>query len=130
MKRIRVTRRYFDAAPDAPDDAIVAELPRHPVFRITLAQSALPQASAVTLCMLVRLQSPGPVAVPFAAHCVTTSASPGEKPVARTSTCWPDFSPVAGATAACCTALPVAVGEGDAAGVVAVATGSRRPAAG
>ncbi len=35
MTRIRVTRRYFDARPDAPDSAIRAELPRHPVFLLT-----------------------------------------------------------------------------------------------
>jgi len=31
MAQIRVTRLYYDAAPDSPDDAIKAELPRHPV---------------------------------------------------------------------------------------------------
>jgi deazaflavin-dependent oxidoreductase (nitroreductase family) len=41
MTQIRVTRPYFDAAPDAPDDAIEAELPGHPVFRLTPAQPAL-----------------------------------------------------------------------------------------
>jgi deazaflavin-dependent oxidoreductase (nitroreductase family) len=40
MTQIRVTRPYFDAAPDAPDDAIKAELPRHSVFRLTRAQPA------------------------------------------------------------------------------------------
>ena len=35
MAQIRVTRPYFDAAPDSPDDAIKAELPRHPVFQLT-----------------------------------------------------------------------------------------------
>jgi deazaflavin-dependent oxidoreductase (nitroreductase family) len=35
MAQIRVTRPYFDAAPDSPDDAVKAELPRHPVFRLT-----------------------------------------------------------------------------------------------
>jgi deazaflavin-dependent oxidoreductase (nitroreductase family) len=34
---IRVTRRYFDATLDAPDDAIAAELTRHPVLRLALA---------------------------------------------------------------------------------------------
>ena len=29
---ILVTRAYFDAAPDSPDDAIAAELRRHAVF--------------------------------------------------------------------------------------------------
>jgi deazaflavin-dependent oxidoreductase (nitroreductase family) len=31
---IRVTRHYFDASADSPDDAIAAELPRHPVLRL------------------------------------------------------------------------------------------------
>jgi deazaflavin-dependent oxidoreductase (nitroreductase family) len=31
---IRVTRAYFDANADSPDDAIAAELKRHPVFRL------------------------------------------------------------------------------------------------
>jgi deazaflavin-dependent oxidoreductase (nitroreductase family) len=35
ITRIRVTRPYFDAKPDSPDDAIMAELPQHPVFRLT-----------------------------------------------------------------------------------------------
>jgi deazaflavin-dependent oxidoreductase (nitroreductase family) len=35
ITEIRVTRPYFDAAPDAPDEAIAAELPRHPVLRLT-----------------------------------------------------------------------------------------------
>jgi hypothetical protein len=34
IARIRVTRPYFDASPDSPDDAIVAELTRHAVFRL------------------------------------------------------------------------------------------------
>jgi F420H(2)-dependent quinone reductase len=37
MAQIRVTRRYFDAAPDSPDDAIKAELLRHPVFQLAPA---------------------------------------------------------------------------------------------
>ena len=37
MDQVRVTRPYFDAAPDAADDQIGAELPRHPVFRLTRA---------------------------------------------------------------------------------------------
>jgi hypothetical protein len=93
--------------------------PKGPLLTVNSALTR-PLVSAVTLCMLARLQSPGPVAVPFVAHCVTTRASPGEKPDACTITFWPDFSPVAGVTAACCAALPVAVGEGDIAGVVAV----------
>ncbi len=35
VAEIRVTRAYFDAGPEAPDEAMVAELPRHPVFRLT-----------------------------------------------------------------------------------------------
>src|SRR6516225_1676847 len=34
MREVRVTRRYFDAQPDAPDDAIAAELSRHPVLKL------------------------------------------------------------------------------------------------
>jgi deazaflavin-dependent oxidoreductase (nitroreductase family) len=34
IEKIRVTRPYFDARPDSPDDAIAAELERHPVFRL------------------------------------------------------------------------------------------------
>ena len=37
MELVPVTRPYFDAAPDAADDLIAAELPRHPVFRLTPA---------------------------------------------------------------------------------------------
>lgn len=33
-KDIRYTRRRFDAAPDAPDEAYAAEVPKHPVFRL------------------------------------------------------------------------------------------------
>lgn len=36
ITRIRVTRPYFDATPDSPDDAIMAELATHPVFRLSL----------------------------------------------------------------------------------------------
>ena len=35
MAQIRVTRPYFDAAPDSPDDDVKAELPTHPVFELT-----------------------------------------------------------------------------------------------
>ena len=35
ITEIRVTRPYFDATPDSPDDVIAAELPRHAVFRLT-----------------------------------------------------------------------------------------------
>jgi deazaflavin-dependent oxidoreductase (nitroreductase family) len=34
MTEIRVTRAYFDAAPDSPDEEVAAELRRHPVFRL------------------------------------------------------------------------------------------------
>jgi deazaflavin-dependent oxidoreductase (nitroreductase family) len=34
IAKIRVTRPYFDARPDSPDDVIAAELPRHAVFRL------------------------------------------------------------------------------------------------
>lgn len=34
MTEIRVTRAYFDATPDSPDEEVAAELPRHPVFRL------------------------------------------------------------------------------------------------
>ena len=34
IDEIRVTRPYFDANPDSPDDAIAAELKRHAVFRL------------------------------------------------------------------------------------------------
>jgi deazaflavin-dependent oxidoreductase (nitroreductase family) len=35
IAEIRVTRPYFDAGPDSPDAEIAAELPRHPVFRLS-----------------------------------------------------------------------------------------------
>jgi deazaflavin-dependent oxidoreductase (nitroreductase family) len=34
IDQIKVTRPYFDAAPDSPDSTIAAELKRHPVFRL------------------------------------------------------------------------------------------------
>jgi deazaflavin-dependent oxidoreductase (nitroreductase family) len=34
VTKIRVTRPYFDAAPDSPDEDVAAELRRHPVFRL------------------------------------------------------------------------------------------------
>jgi len=34
MAEIRVTRAYFDATSDSPDEEVAAELPRHPVFRL------------------------------------------------------------------------------------------------
>lgn len=72
-------------------------VPNGPLVTVKLILTR-PLASEVTLCMPFRLQSPGPVAVPFAAHSVTTSDSPDEKPDACTCTCWPDLSPVAGVT--------------------------------
>jgi deazaflavin-dependent oxidoreductase (nitroreductase family) len=35
IDEIKVTRPYFDADPDSPDDSIAAELERHAVFRLT-----------------------------------------------------------------------------------------------
>ena len=34
MREVQVTRRYFDAQPTDPDDAIAAELSRHPVLKL------------------------------------------------------------------------------------------------
>ena len=34
IAEVKVTRPYFDANPDSPDDAIAAELKRHAVFRL------------------------------------------------------------------------------------------------
>jgi deazaflavin-dependent oxidoreductase (nitroreductase family) len=34
VQRVPITRPYFDAAPDAPLTAFVAEAPRHPVFQV------------------------------------------------------------------------------------------------
>jgi deazaflavin-dependent oxidoreductase (nitroreductase family) len=34
IAEIRVTRAYFDATPDSPDEDVAAELPKHPVFRL------------------------------------------------------------------------------------------------
>jgi deazaflavin-dependent oxidoreductase (nitroreductase family) len=34
MREVKVTRRYFDAHPDDPDEVIATELPRHPVLRL------------------------------------------------------------------------------------------------
>jgi deazaflavin-dependent oxidoreductase (nitroreductase family) len=42
ITRIRVTRPYFDTTPDSPDDALVAELATHPVFRLTPQSAGLP----------------------------------------------------------------------------------------
>jgi deazaflavin-dependent oxidoreductase (nitroreductase family) len=38
IAEIRVTRPYFDAAPNASDEAVAAELPRHAVFRLIPAR--------------------------------------------------------------------------------------------
>lgn len=35
ITRIRVTRPYFNAAPDSPDEILMADLATHPVFRLT-----------------------------------------------------------------------------------------------
>lgn len=34
LRKVRVVRRYFDAAPDSPLEAFTAELASHPVFRL------------------------------------------------------------------------------------------------
>jgi hypothetical protein len=34
IEQIRVTRPYFDATPDSPDQEVAAELSRHAVFRL------------------------------------------------------------------------------------------------
>ena len=34
LAEVPVTRPYFDAGPDSPGEAIAAEVPRHPVFRL------------------------------------------------------------------------------------------------
>ena len=38
IAEIRVTRPYFDAAPNASCEAVAAELPRHAVFRVIPAR--------------------------------------------------------------------------------------------
>ena len=38
MAEIRVTRTYFDATPNASDEAVAAEVPRHAVFRLIPAR--------------------------------------------------------------------------------------------
>jgi len=38
MRRVRVTARYFDVGPDAPDASVAREVPRHPVFRLVPAR--------------------------------------------------------------------------------------------
>lgn len=39
MSEIRVTRPYFDATPDSPDEDVAAELPRHRAFRLIHAEN-------------------------------------------------------------------------------------------
>lgn len=39
---IKVTRPYFNANPESPDEAIAAELPRHTVFRLTPTSQVVP----------------------------------------------------------------------------------------
>jgi hypothetical protein len=34
IRQVRVTAAYFDATPDSSDDAVAAEVERHPVFRL------------------------------------------------------------------------------------------------
>jgi hypothetical protein len=34
MREVRVTAPYFDATPDSFDEAVTAEVARHPVFRL------------------------------------------------------------------------------------------------
>lgn len=34
LLQVPITRPYFDAAPDSPDDSLAAEVPKHPVFRL------------------------------------------------------------------------------------------------
>jgi deazaflavin-dependent oxidoreductase (nitroreductase family) len=60
MRQIRVTRRYFDATPDAPDDVIKTEVPRHPVFRLTPERPALPQAAAPGQILKAPMSEPIP----------------------------------------------------------------------
>jgi deazaflavin-dependent oxidoreductase (nitroreductase family) len=38
IAEVPVTRPYFDAAADSPDDALAAEMARHPVFRLIPAE--------------------------------------------------------------------------------------------
>ena len=57
-----------------------------------------PLASDVTLCMAAVSQSLELVAAPLTAHSMTTNDSPGEKPVAVTSTVCPELRPAAGVT--------------------------------
>jgi deazaflavin-dependent oxidoreductase (nitroreductase family) len=46
MTEIRVTRPYFDAAPDSPEEDVAAELPRHPAFRLIPAANGGRQTDA------------------------------------------------------------------------------------
>jgi len=36
LRKVRVVRPYFDAAPDSPLEAFIAEASRHPVFRLRM----------------------------------------------------------------------------------------------
>jgi deazaflavin-dependent oxidoreductase (nitroreductase family) len=45
MREIRVTAPYFDANADSPEDAIRAELSRHPVFRLAPSVESAATAS-------------------------------------------------------------------------------------
>jgi deazaflavin-dependent oxidoreductase (nitroreductase family) len=40
LKRVAVVRPFFDVTADSPIEAIEAEAPRHPVFRLSEAQAA------------------------------------------------------------------------------------------
>jgi deazaflavin-dependent oxidoreductase (nitroreductase family) len=46
ITEIRVTRPYFDAAPNSPDEDLAAELPRYPVFRLIPAVNGAHQKNA------------------------------------------------------------------------------------
>lgn len=62
--------------------------------------------------MALKLQSPGPVFWPLAAHSFTTSTSFGEKPLAFTSTVCGDRSPLSGVTVICWPPVGRLVGAG------------------
>jgi len=44
ISKIKVTRSYFDASADSPDDAIAAELERHSVFRLIPERDPTPRS--------------------------------------------------------------------------------------
>jgi hypothetical protein len=83
--------------------------------------------------MAPKLQSPGPVFWPFAAHSFTTSSSFGEKPLAFTSTVSGDRNPLSGSTVICWPAVGGLVDTCVVGGVVVEGTtvvvdvGARRP---